>query len=60
VSKRKHDQFSLKGLQKFTSVKKCSLDNSHFCTHWWMHTFLNAAQLLVGAGVYNVFTTILP
>jgi len=27
-----------------------------------MHTFLNAAQLLVGAGVhvYNVFTTILP
>jgi len=25
-----------------------------------MHTFLNAAQLLVGAGVYNVFNTILP
>jgi len=25
-----------------------------------MHTFINAAQLLVGAGVYSVFTTILP
>jgi hypothetical protein len=25
------------------------------CTH-----FLNAAQFLMGAGVYNVFTTILP
>jgi hypothetical protein len=24
-----------------------------------MHTFLNAAQFLMGAGVYNVFTTIL-
>ena len=36
-----------------------NLHRIEFSQCWWMYTFLNAAQFLVGASVYNVFTTIL-